>query len=375
MARKPVTKVAKAAEKAARPHSAVSGPQFDRLMKPLKPSRSLGLAVSGGGDSVALMLLVSLWRDWLVSKGRPVPDVTVLTVDHGLRKEAAREAQQVARWAKTLGLAHKTFKWKPGHLTSNVQQAARDARYGLLTDWAAQSDADLVVAHHLDDQAETFLMRLQRGSGVDGLAAMAPTSMRAGVRVLRPLLDVPRDALRATLAAHEQAWIDDPSNEDERFLRVQVRKALPGLADLGLSRERLVETAAQMARARAALEVACDQAERVSVTWHDEGFARLLLPPFRALPDEIALRLLVRLLKGVTGSVYGPRLQALEGLRDALCQQTLGGGRTLARTLGGAKWMAVDGSGEKPDEVLVMREVAALSLEPLSLKAGANALW
>lgn len=319
------------------------------------------------------MVLVSLWQARLTARGKPAPDIIVLTVDHGLRKEAAAEARQVARWAKALSLPHKSFKWRPEGVTSNIQQAARDARYGLMTDWAAARGADLLVAHHLDDQAETFLMRLQRGSGVDGLAAMAPVTMKAGVRVLRPLLTVPREQLRALLHARGQDWIEDPSNRDERYLRVQVREALPHLAEFGLSRDRLVETASAMARARVALDLACDQAERTSVQWHEEGFARLELQPFRALPDEIALRLLARLSKGVAGGTYAPRLSGLEKLLAAIRGPGLEGGRTF----GGAKWMAAPGrAGARPrDEVLVLREVAALPPAGLQLKAGASALW
>ena len=343
-------------------------------MKPLRPGPQLGVAVSGGGDSVALMLLVSLWRDWLGQKDQPVPDVTVLTVDHGLRREAAQEARQVGRWARALGFSHKTLKWVPAEKPSaNIQQAARDARYSLLTGWAGAREADLLVAHHLDDQAETFLIRLQRGSGVDGLAAMTPVSVKAGVRVLRPLLTVPQARLRATLRVHQQKWVEDPSNEDARFLRVQVRKALPLLDELGLTRDRLVETALRMTRARAALDDMCDQVERAAVCWCEEGFARVALRPLREVPDEIALRLLARILKGVTGSVYAPRLQGLEALLMAVRTGSLQGGRTL----GGAKWSA---AGKWPgvnsgDEMVVLREGAGLPAEPLTLKPGGQAVW
>ncbi|MEQ9143517.1 MAG: tRNA lysidine(34) synthetase TilS [Parvibaculaceae bacterium] len=349
-----------------RPPRALTAPQFDKAIRPLFPSARLGLAVSGGADSVALMLLAARWRAWLEEKGKRAPSLTVLTVDHGLRTEAAREAKQVARWAKALGLPHKTLRWEGAKPAANLQAEARAARYRLLAAWCrtGRETADLVTAHHLDDQAETFLMRLQRGSGVDGLAAMAPISRRDGVRLLRPLLEVPRDRLRATLETAGQGWIEDPSNEDDRFLRVSVRKALPVLADLGLGSERLVATAKAMGRARAALEAATDALEREAVVWHPLGFATAARAVFREASDELALRLLRRLLRGVGGTVYGPRFQSLEPLLAALRAGKLGRGRTL----GGVKL------ADAGDQVQVMREPSAVA-GPLALTPGKTDIW
>ncbi len=342
-------------------------PEFDRMLRPLSPGPRLAVAVSGGADSVALMVLLAQWRDWRTAKGRPAPSLTVLSVDHGLRAEAAGEVRAVKRWADALCLPHKIFVWEGEKPRANLQAEARKARYELLSDWCCKGaePADLLTAHHLDDQAETFLLRLQRGSGVDGLSAMAPISRRSGIRLLRPLLEVPRDRLRATLEKAGQAWIEDPSNEDARFLRVQVRGALPVLEALGLGRDRLVATARGMARARVALEGAVDVLERDAVMWSSFGFGQVELPAFQDSPDEIALRLLARLLRKAGGSEYAPRLAGLEGLLEVVRAGELGRGRTL----GGVKLTGRVG------RFLAVREPAGIAPAGYVLQRGKRLLW
>eukprot|EP00913_Durusdinium_trenchii_P005209 g4855.t1 len=235
-----------------------------------------------------------------------------------------------------------------------------------MTDWcrSGRGRADLLTAHHLDDQAETFLIRLQRGSGVDGLSAMAPVRVHHGVRILRPLLDVPRERLRTTLLKAGQSWVDDPSNEDERFLRVQVRNALPVLDSLGINRDRLVSTAKAMGRARAGLEFSTDVLERKAVRWQPFGYADVETACLADVPDEIALRLLARLIQRVGGSDYPPRLSSLETLLEAVRGEALGRGRTL----GGVKFTS------RLAHFRVLREAAAVG-QGLDLVSGAPLVW
>src|SRR5690606_8891238 len=183
----------------------------------------------------------------------------VFTVDHGLCKEAAAEARYAGVLAQELGVPHRILRWKGEKPASGIQAAARKARYRLLLEACRKVGAgDLLVAHHLEDQAETFLLRLARGSGVDGLAAMKPVRLLSEgephVRLLRPLLDLPRERLHATVARSGLVPVSDPSNEDERFDRVKARKIAEHLAPLGLDAARLARMAGHMARAREALE-------------------------------------------------------------------------------------------------------------------------
>ena len=210
----------------------------------------LGVAVSGGSDSLALLYLVA---DWTRQSG---VELQVATVDHRLRPEAADEARMVAEHCRTLGASHDTLIWEHEDAAGNLQDMARRARYRLLADWADERGVGLILlGHTLDDQAETFLMRLARGSGVDGLSGMAESRVDDGITWLRPLLGCTREALRDELRSRGLTWSDDPSNEDEKYSRVRVRKLLSALAPLGLDAEKLADTAARMASAREALEI------------------------------------------------------------------------------------------------------------------------
>jgi tRNA(Ile)-lysidine synthase len=319
-------------------------------MRPLGPfvsSPHLAVAVSGGADSLALALLADGWAR--KRGGR----ITALTVDHGLRPEAAAEARQVARWLRARGIAHRTLRWDAANIArANIQAQARAARYGLLTGWCrAHGVADLLVAHHQEDQAETFLLRLARGSGLDGLAAMAPVSARDGVRLLRPLLAVPKAALVAVLKRRKQPWIEDPSNLNPAYARVRLRALLPALAAEGLTAERLAATAARLGQARAALAESCAALLAQAVEGHDAGFAYVNLRAFAMAPREVALRALARLLIAFGGQDYTPRYERLCRLADELFAG-LPGGRTLA----GCRILP-----QGPGRALILREARALA--------------
>nr|WP_287183076.1 tRNA lysidine(34) synthetase TilS [Rhodovulum sp.] len=306
----------------------------------------LGVAVSGGGDSVALLLALA---------GRRVHAVTV---DHGLRPEATAEARFVAEICARLGLPHETLRWRGWDGQGNLQDAARRARYRLIADWAAgQGIGRVALGHTRDDQAETVLMRLARGAGVDGLSAMAPARDALGVTWLRPFLGLSRADLRAFLTERGQGWIEDPSNEDARFDRVQARRALASLAPLGITAEGLAATAARMGSARAALEAATLAAAR-HVAREERGDVVLARAGLDALQDEIARRLLVAALCWVASSDYPPRAKALvETLAalDSAPRATLHG-CLIAREAGGLR---------------IAREPAAVA----GTVAPADALW
>lgn len=317
----------------------LSATAFAALMRPLGPFAAkphLAVAVSGGADSLALALLADAWAR------RRGGHITALTVDHGLRPEAAAEARQVGRWLRAQGIAHRTLRWNEAKTSraniqaparnprANLQARARDARYGLLTAWCRDHGiADLLIAHHQEDQAETFLLRLARGSGLDGLAAMAAQTPRGGVRLLRPFLAVPKAALVAYLRRRKQPWVEDPSNRDTAYARVRMRALLPLLAAEGLTAERLAETAARLGQARAALAESCADLLNRAAQAHDAGYALLDVAAFAAAPREVALRALARLLVAFGGQDYTPRYERLSRLADELFAG-LKGGRTLA---------------------------------------------
>lgn len=272
----------------------------------------LGIAVSGGGDSMALLALAAEW-----AAGAGV-SVAAATVDHGLRSGSAAEAALAGSVAARLEVPHQILPWTGWDGRGNLQAVARDARKRLLAAWAAeQGISHVCLGHTMDDQSETVLLRLARGSGVDGLAGMAAARADPGGPVwLRPLLPVRRDALRAVLAARGLPWAEDPSNADLRFDRVKARQMLASGALPGLDPETLAETAARMAAARQVLgRAALEAAEALAEVAH--GAVAFELGGFAALPDETRWRLLAAALCRVAGQAYRPRLRALQAAEAA----------------------------------------------------------
>jgi tRNA(Ile)-lysidine synthase len=326
------------------------------------PSARIAVAVSGGADSMALALLLVQWAR---ANGT---SVHALTVDHGLRDAAPDEARQVERWLSPLKIPHTTLRWEEGRdyrsRPGSAQAAAREARYRLMTDWCVENDCGhLFLAHHADDQAETFLMRLARGSGVDGLAAMAPLSDRDGVRLARPLLSIPKSRLVAYCGQVGQPWIEDPSNTDETYGRVRFRAAREVLEREGLSADRLLATAEHMRRARAALDHYVADLLAKACAWDRHGLGRISLAAFLAAPEEVGLRALASVLMRVSGQVYRPRFERLTRLYESLCA-----GPWRDATLHGCL-LVRDG-----DVLTVAREAAQISDE-VHLRPGVTAIW
>lgn len=307
----------------------------------------LGVAVSGGSDSMALLHL-------LAGQGARL---SVATVDHGLRPEAADEAALVAAACKGLGLPHTTLRWCDDGGRGNLSARAREARYGLLRDWAAAQGIDTVaLGHTLDDQAETVLMRLARGSGVDGLCGMAEARHGRGILWLRPLLSVRRAGLRDWLLARGLGWIDDPTNDDPAYDRVKARRALGLLEPLGISRDGLAETALWMARAREVLGAAAAGLAKAAVR-HEAAEIVIDAAAYRTAPEETRLRLLSAAVCWIGGTAYRPRLLALRQVEAAVLD---GRARTLAGCLlthrrgwlrVGREAKAVAGLTQAPDRV------------------------
>ena len=339
---------------------AVAAPEFAALMRafdPFEPKPHLAAAVSGGADSMALAVLLQRWAR--ARGGR----VTALSVDHGLRRDSAAEAAAVGRVLKPLGLDHRVLRWRGAKPAANVQAAARQARYALLRDWCARHDVlHLALGHQLEDQAETFLLRLGRGSGLDGLAAMAAVAETPALRLLRPLLGVPRARLEATLRRRGLFWVEDPSNRDPAYARVRVRALMPALAAEGMSPSRLAATAARLGRARAAVERSTASLLAQAATVHPAGFVWLDPAPLAAASPEVGLRALARIAMTVGGLEYPPRLERLERLHGHLLGG-LGGGATL----GGCRFMPQRG------RILVVREPAKAAAQPV--RAGEKLHW
>lgn len=283
-------------------------------------------------------------------------DIAAVTVDHGLRPEAPDEAALVAQTCAALNVTHTVLQWQwDGQ--GNLQEAARNARRRLIADWALVEGLDAVAfGHTQDDQAETVLMNLARGSGVDGLCGMSAETYAEDIRWIRPLLGISREDLRTGLEALGAKWVEDPSNEDDRFTRVRARKLLTSLEDLGLSSDRLVNMAGRMRDAREVLTLRAYELGS-EVTW-DEGDLLVPLRAFRAAPRDTRHRALAALLQTISGSPHRPRFSALTDLSDDLIYRSKGG------TLHGVR-VTVESRSPAEPELDILAQVQA-AVDPAS---------
>ncbi len=315
--------------------AAVADGEANALFRGLEDLPGLVLAVSGGPDSTALLLLAARW----VKRLKRAPKLIAVTIDHGLRPQAAREAAMVKRLARRLGVPHRTLHWRGRKPQAGLQEAARHARYELLAQVATRARfAHILTAHTLDDQAETVLFRLARGSGLFGLTGMAhaaPLPLN-GVReifLVRPLLHIPKARLIATLAAERIAYAEDPSNRDPRFTRARLRTLMPALAREGLDARGLARLAARLRRAESTIQVAVQAARSAlaPLPWPQHGPIAFATAAFAGLPAEVGLRLLGAAVAH-TGDEGPVELAKLESLYEALRQAR----SRLRRTLAGA---------------------------------------
>ena len=301
-------------------------------LRPFSPARVFAVALSGGPDSMALCGLLAGWAKEHGFK------IHAVTIDHALRSESAEEAVRVGEMLSQLpGLAHHILRWTHDGMDNRIQERAREARYQLLCDFCReQGISELFAAHHGDDQAETLLFRLAKGSGPDGLSAMAPVQeIGEGVALYRPLLDFEKAELVAYCDEQGFDYVRDPSNENERFARVRLRAGREVLKNEGLSTKRLVKLASRMRRVREALEDISDRAFLKCVTIESKRI-EIDIKELEKWPEEIAFRVFIRALDAVSPSSeiqgYGVRMTRLEDLFSAFWR----GKKTFRRTLGGA---------------------------------------
>lgn len=265
----------------------------------------LGVAVSGGGDSMALLHMLA----------ERIPKIQCATVDHGLRAESATEADFVSVTCAHIGAQHEVLKWDNWDKKGNLQNAARIARQELLSDWAHRNGlTHIALGHTMDDQAETVLLRLARGSGVDGLSGMSSVRQQNGITWIRPVINVRRAELRSYLTNKNQTWIDDPSNDDTKYDRVKARKALAELEPLGVNTEGLVRTAERMNSAREALEHASYQLAAACADVSAAGELRFSRKLFDDAPEELRYRLIAGGLRWMSGAIYRPRFDSLRNV-------------------------------------------------------------
>lgn len=306
-------------------------PDFDEaglnaLFAAVAGESAIALAVSGGADSLALLLLAQRWAASAVNP----PQLVVYSVDHGLRPEARDEVALVLRTAQALGVPARGLAWRDHKPESGIQAAARMARYRMMASAMEEDGATvLLTAHHRQDQAETVLMRMAHGSGIEGLKGMTAMAEVEGVRVHRPLLEVEPAALRAVVKGAGLVPAEDPSNVDPHYERVRWRQALPQLAELGLDVATLAVFAERMAEADAAIAQMADGCFAEIVRLDGFGAGRIELAPLVGLSPAISTRLLARTLNIVGGRQKPRALGQVERLRQAIADGELGKASTV----------------------------------------------
>lgn len=270
----------------------------------------VAVGVSGGADSLALIKLLSRYRE------NNNCQIVALTVNHHLRTEADEEAMYVASLMNEFGVEHHILNWFPENICSGIEEKARNARYQLLFDWCRDNQIDnLLTAHHQKDQAETFLMRLQRGSGVDGLSAISKFSLRSGINLIRPLLDFSPEELRVYLQNEKISWREDASNSCEDFLRVRIRNMLPQLEKgMGLTVKRICDAAKAMGSVKEYFEhEVCAFINSSVQNWQDKAVC-FMPEAFLNLHNELKTRVLSQLIRKIGGREYSPTYEELQRL-------------------------------------------------------------
>ena len=270
----------------------------------------VAVGVSGGADSLALVLQAA---EELAVFGRKI---VALTVDHGLRPTSRLEAEYVAGLMQKYGIEHHILTWTGKKPTTGIEEAARQARYALITEWCSQNNVHvLLTAHHAKDQAETFLMRLQRGSGLEGLCGIREYSVRDGLVILRPLLAVNPENLRDYLRQRAIVWVEDESNHDTTFLRGKIRQYLPELTEnIGINIEKICNAVHNLQSAEDYIEQQLDLLLAHDVIWDFGTVCRFRYADYLSWHKEMKFRVLARLCR----REYIPRAERILALVNAL---------------------------------------------------------
>lgn len=330
-------------------------------------THKIAVAVSGGSDSLALVFLLQKWVK------RNGGEFVALTIDHGLRQESANEAKKTHALMTEHNIEHYTLKWKGEKPVSNIQAQAREARYKLLARWCHNNNFNyLCTGHQKEDQAETVMMRLVRGSGIDGLGAIPSQSTLYGISVIRPLLTFSRRSLESILSERNISWVEDPSNSQRRFTRSRIRQLIAHSDKLvGLEPEtltgRLADIASHMQRARDYLDGIVKEYIQTHIQEHKYGFVTLNIEQYYGLHSEIGLRVLARLLQSVGGQYEKPRFSKLSSLYTSI----LSGEFSSAATLHGC----IIRPNSKGYIDIIREPEAVTGLIPLTFDLDTQILW
>lgn len=299
----------------------------------------IAVGVSGGADSLALVLMMN---EELKPLGKKV---VALTVNHGLREEAGDEACYVAEVMSRYDIEHHILVWEGKKPVKGIEEAARIARYNLLTKWCSKRGIkSLAVAHHILDQAETFFMRLERGSGLVGLCGIMPVSEMNGLTILRPLLYHYPEEMKDYLKSKNIEWVEDPSNQSDTFLRVRVRKFMPVLREmLGIDAGRIANTMLTLSRTKSYVEEQTAKFIKNNVRYWSNAGVSFSFKIFKEQHEEMCYRVLSTLIKEVGCNVYTSRSEDVQRLCNNILQKDTSAKPFKGATLGNCEVFVFQG--------------------------------
>lgn len=293
-----------------------------------KQLNNILVAVSGGIDSLALTFLVNEY-----AKNHNIK-FHALTIDHQLRPESTIEAKELNKLLSKHNINHSILTWHHQEpINSNIEAKARNARYELIANFSTQNNIDLtLIGHHFDDQIENFFIRLERGSGVDGLGLMDTTFVRNNTKFLRPLLNIQKKQLHQYLVSREIKWLDDSSNQDEKFKRNKIRNLIEQLENKELIKKRIYQTSKHLSRAKSYLNIQTEATYEELVNFNNSK-AEINLNAFKKLHEEIAFRLMIKLFNKIGDKAYKPRFEKLEILYEKIINDQINKSSTFANCL------------------------------------------
>ena len=295
----------------------------DQMSRIVDGESKIAVAVSGGSDSLALSLLLN---QWIKNKGG---EIVCITIDHKLRVESSNEAIKVGNILRDLSIKHYIIEWFGKKTKSNLQEKARIARYNLLTDYCHQHNIEyLATGHQRNDQAENFIIRADHGSGVYGLAGIPTIGEFNKIKIIRPLLEFKKEELQALLKEENIEWIEDPSNQNEHFMRVKVRKLLNEYPEWI---DKLANISNNLSKAKECIEYMLKKSITELVTFPSQDMVLIELLGFNQLPQEIRFRMISTMLQNIGSKDKPARAERIERLLNKVAAGNL----FKASTLGG----------------------------------------
>ena len=295
------------------------------IFKKIK-KESFALAVSGGSDSLCLAYFGKMYTSQFKN------NIHVLIVDHKLRKESYKEALKVKRILKKQGIESKVLHWRGKIPRSNIQRKARNMRYSLMSNYCLNKNIKyLITAHHMDDQIENFFIRLSRGSGLSGLSSMSESvSYNSNLEIVRPFLSIKKKDLKYVTLNFFKTYIQDPSNEDEKFLRVRIRKYRSNMEKEGLDTDKIIKTVNNLLSANKAINFYKNKALYKHGSFLSKNRCLINTQIFSEEAEEIIFKSFADILSLISGTYYPPRSKKIINLIDRVRKakfnkSTLGG--------------------------------------------------